>query len=148
MTQNGSLDYFSTLEIADLKSRLVNATQARTGFLPYDYQVDAAVALCRKQDVILVSGTGSGKSLAMVMPCFLSSRMRAVIFSPLNALELNQVCYMQYIVIYVLTIRIITLGSEIQGVGINSCYSQCSRACREPEPHPGASSCDSGQITY
>ena len=74
-----------------LRERLIKQTKARTGLTPRDFQLDTAVALWRNRDVVLVAGTGSGKTLPFVMPCFLSKHVVVVIVSPLNALQDDQV---------------------------------------------------------
>ena len=79
------------LSTDDLRAELTRSTQDRTGLTPRDFQLDAAVALCQGKDVAVIAGTGFGKTLIMVMPCFLSKRIKSAIASPLNWLEEDQV---------------------------------------------------------
>lgn len=85
------LDDLSTISDDDLKSALTEATKTRTGLTPRDYQLDAAISLGRRRDTIMHAGTGRGKSLIMVMLCFLIPTLISVMVSPLNALEESQV---------------------------------------------------------
>ncbi|KDQ05581.1 hypothetical protein BOTBODRAFT_149878 [Botryobasidium botryosum FD-172 SS1] len=73
-----------------LRDRLRAATLARTGLTPYEWQLDVAEALVQDKDAILIAGTGCGKTLAYVMPCFIDPKTTVIIVSPLNALEQNQ----------------------------------------------------------
>lgn len=74
-----------------LRERLAKVTQERTQLTPFEYQLEAAVATCLGWDVVMIAGTGRGKTLCMVMPCFLSDQYISVIISPLNALKEDQV---------------------------------------------------------
>lgn len=76
---------------APVRDRLRDATQLRTGFVPFESQIDVGEALFKNRDVFLIAGTGWGKTLAMVMACFLDPDIVAIIISPLNALEGDQV---------------------------------------------------------
>ncbi|KAG8704537.1 hypothetical protein FRC11_009783 [Ceratobasidium sp. 423] len=66
-------------------------TKARTNLDPFDWQLDVAVNTHLGQDVFLLVGTGSGKTLMLVMPAFLSSNLTLFPVSPLNALANAQV---------------------------------------------------------
>lgn len=74
-----------------LEQELILRTHGATGKIPYKYQVRNALALCSGRDVLCVAGTGSGKTLSFVMPCFLRSDIITWIVSPLNYIE-NQQC--------------------------------------------------------
>ncbi|KDQ16268.1 hypothetical protein BOTBODRAFT_107343 [Botryobasidium botryosum FD-172 SS1] len=62
----------------------------RTGMNAFDGQVTFAEALYNGRDVVLLAGTGWGKTLAFVMACFLNPDIVIIIVSPLNALEEDQ----------------------------------------------------------
>ncbi len=74
-----------------LREELGRKTREYTQFDPRPFQLDGAVALCQGKDVTVRAGTGFGKTLIMVMPSFLSSKIISVIISPLNAIEEDQV---------------------------------------------------------
>jgi ATP-dependent helicase YprA (DUF1998 family) len=76
-----------------LRTLAIEKTIRITGMTPRDFQVDTAVALHKRRDVVLVAGTGFGKTLAFVMPCFLWKRNVAVILAPLNALQEEQASF-------------------------------------------------------
>ncbi|KDQ20156.1 hypothetical protein BOTBODRAFT_101867 [Botryobasidium botryosum FD-172 SS1] len=61
-----------------------------TRLCPRDGQVRFAHAIYSGQDVVLLAGTGWGKTLAFVMACFLDPTIIVIIVSPLNALEEDQ----------------------------------------------------------
>ncbi|KAG8699035.1 hypothetical protein FRC08_005541 [Ceratobasidium sp. 394] len=75
---------------ADLRRRLKEETHRSTGRTPFDWQLEMAVALCKGQDVLCLSPTGSGKTLPFVMPCFVDPRTLVWIVSPLNYIEQQQ----------------------------------------------------------
>jgi superfamily II DNA helicase RecQ len=66
---------------------LILETRHRTGFIPYRYQVEFALVFDEGKDVLCVTGTGAGKSLAFVMVSFLRSDTMIWIVSPLNVIE-------------------------------------------------------------
>lgn len=108
MSENGNL----LLTDDDLRRALTDATLRRTGFAPRDFQLDAAATLCKGRDLIVNAGTGFGKTLCMVMPCFLSSSTIAFIISPLNALEEDQVSFI-FVSISITLTTVLYVGSEI-----------------------------------
>jgi ATP-dependent helicase YprA (DUF1998 family) len=84
-------DILDALSDNELRKVFITQTQAHTRLIPHDFQLDAAVALWRNQDLMVIASTGSGKTLSFVMPCFLSKCVVVVIVSPLNALQDDQV---------------------------------------------------------
>ncbi|KAG8682185.1 hypothetical protein FRC11_000152, partial [Ceratobasidium sp. 423] len=72
------------------RKALAIETKARTKLDPFDWQLDVAVNTHPRRDVFL-AGTGFGKTLALVMPAFLSSNLTIFLVSPLNALADAQV---------------------------------------------------------
>lgn len=86
-----SVNVVKILKEIDLRKRLEDATRAHTGHTPESWQTDVAVASITGRDCMLISPTGSGKTLSFVMPCFVCPDVTVIIVSPLNALEENQV---------------------------------------------------------
>jgi Rad3-related DNA helicase len=73
-----------------LREQLKEATEKATGYVPYDWQVDIAEALCTRRDALCVAGTGSGKTLAFVMACLIDPQALVWIISPLNYIQKQQ----------------------------------------------------------
>jgi hypothetical protein len=88
--EKNHLRVLDALTDPELCEELRQKTCAATGLTPREFQLRAAIALWRNRDLILHAGTGSGKSLSFVMPCFLSKTVTVVIISPLNALMDDQ----------------------------------------------------------
>ena len=65
------------------------------GRSPYDWQLDAAESLILGLDCVVVAGTGAGKTIPFMLPLFVhdSWDKLVLIISPLNALEMDQVCF-------------------------------------------------------
>ncbi|KAI0692052.1 P-loop containing nucleoside triphosphate hydrolase protein, partial [Cytidiella melzeri] len=74
------------------RSRVRHKIEARChGRVPYWYQEDVAEAFHLELDVVIVAGTGFGKTLPFVMPLLVEeSDSKVIIVSPLNALERDQ----------------------------------------------------------
>lgn len=67
-----------------------------TGYVPYGWQLVVGEALMLGLDVLLLAGTGSGKTNTFLFPLLKSLRRREKmmiwIFSPLKELQSEQVC--------------------------------------------------------
>ncbi|KAG8723916.1 hypothetical protein FRC11_002264, partial [Ceratobasidium sp. 423] len=87
-------------------------TKARTGFYPHSWQVDIAVALYEgSRDVLLIAGTGYGKTLPLVMNNFLDKKLITWIASPLNYIEMEQA-------------RVFSEDWKLKAVAVNSMTSR------------------------
>ncbi|KAF7305411.1 hypothetical protein HMN09_00793500 [Mycena chlorophos] len=75
-----------TIDVTELKRRAVEVL----GVVPFQWQLDAAVAILCGEDVILDVGTGSGKSLCFVLALLFSTTDVAITVMPLTALMLEQ----------------------------------------------------------
>jgi superfamily II DNA helicase RecQ len=74
-----------------LAQRFIEATEKATGFKPHQWQLDVACSIHEgKRDVLVLAGTGYGKTLPFVMNCFLRPEMVVWIVSPLNYIEIEQ----------------------------------------------------------
>ncbi|KAF8596328.1 hypothetical protein BDV93DRAFT_411471, partial [Ceratobasidium sp. AG-I] len=60
-----------------------------TGIVPYQYQVNVPAAIYSGRDMLCVAGTGSGKTCAFVMICFMPQDAIVWIKSPLNFIEIQ-----------------------------------------------------------
>ncbi|KAJ7061084.1 hypothetical protein C8F01DRAFT_158262 [Mycena amicta] len=79
-----------TPETVDL-SRLKKLSEDILGKTPFQWQLDAAVAILCGENLILDVGTGCGKSLCFVLPLLLDESDIAISVMPLTALMLDQV---------------------------------------------------------
>lgn len=83
--------YSSTIS----RARMTAETSRRCdGKTPQWFQTDVGEAFLLGMDVILVSGTGTGKTLAFLQPLLAdaSEMSKIIIISPLNLLEYDMVC--------------------------------------------------------
>nr|GAT52719.1 predicted protein [Mycena chlorophos] len=76
-----------TVDVSELKRRAVEVL----GVVPFQWQLDAAVAILCGEDLILDVGTGSGKSLCFVLALLFCPTDVALTVMPLTALMLDQV---------------------------------------------------------
>lgn len=60
--------------------------------VPRKWQLDVAENLLLGIDCEVIAATGAGKTLPFVLPLLVRPDMMIVILSPLDALELDQVC--------------------------------------------------------
>src|SRR5688572_28876716 len=65
---------------------------------PYPWQIDVSEAILLGLDCLVIAGTGAGKTAPFVMPLLLESKKEkmVIIISPLNELEIEQVCYLLF----------------------------------------------------
>ena len=70
-----------------------SVSEAFDGRDPFDWQTDVCEAILLGLDVILIAGTGAGKTLPFAMPLLVdqTKRKMAIVISPLNVLEHDQV---------------------------------------------------------
>ncbi|KAG8682390.1 hypothetical protein FRC08_014994 [Ceratobasidium sp. 394] len=81
-----------TLDNEALSRLLVAETEKRTMWPPDAWQVRVAVAILRRRDVLVIAGTGFGKTITFVMALFVLRKKTVVwIISPLNYIENEQV---------------------------------------------------------
>lgn len=73
-----------------MKAKLREKCEVKLPFIPRDWQLDVACDLIGEKSVILLAGTGQGKSLPFLLPGLITAKT-ALILSPLNALEDDQV---------------------------------------------------------
>jgi len=70
-----------------------SVSQAFSGRDPFDWQMDVCEAILLGLDVVLIAGTGAGKTLPFAMPLLVdqTKRKMVIVISPLNVLEHDQV---------------------------------------------------------
>ncbi|KDQ05593.1 hypothetical protein BOTBODRAFT_92294, partial [Botryobasidium botryosum FD-172 SS1] len=73
-----------------VRESLRQVTRRVTSMDPREGQLDVGEAMYLDRNVVLLAGTGWGKTLAFIMACFLDPTIVIIIISPLNALEDDQ----------------------------------------------------------
>ena len=59
--------------------------------IPREFQLEAVLALLSGRDSLIDAGTGSGKTLCMVLPALLDPKAVSLVVSPLKRLQILQV---------------------------------------------------------
>lgn len=59
--------------------------------IPREFQLEATLALLAGRDCLINAGTGSGKTLCMVLPALLDPTSVSLVISPLKRLQILQV---------------------------------------------------------
>jgi superfamily II DNA helicase RecQ len=77
------------------KSTLLLSTVTKGGKIPREFQLDALLALLAGRDCLIDAGTGSGKTLCMVLPALLDPTSVSIVISPLKRLQALQVAEFQ-----------------------------------------------------
>lgn len=72
------------------KIRMGIACRLATGLHPYSWQLDIGLKAHLGLDIMLIAGTGFGKTLAFILLCFVDPTLIVWIISPLNALANQQ----------------------------------------------------------
>ncbi|KAF7292214.1 DEAD domain-containing protein [Mycena indigotica] len=75
-----------SVDVAELK----NMAEEILGVTPFQWQLDAAVAILCGENLILDVGTGCGKSLCFILALLFDQRDIAITVMPLTALMLDQ----------------------------------------------------------
>jgi len=73
------------------RTLLSDLSEKILGKRPFSWQLDAAAALLRGEDLVLDVGTGSGKTLVFALPLLLNETDVIIVVSPLSALMIDQV---------------------------------------------------------
>jgi ATP-dependent helicase YprA (DUF1998 family) len=74
------------------RSIITQLFQARSGKIPYDWQLDVAEAILLGLDSMVIAGTGSGKTIPFMLPLLVHPEKIVIIISPLKVLQRDQVC--------------------------------------------------------
>ncbi|KAF8871288.1 P-loop containing nucleoside triphosphate hydrolase protein [Infundibulicybe gibba] len=74
-----------------LRACLLVYTITRGRIVPTDFQLEAALETARGRDSVVISGTGSGKTLCIVIPLLLFPTTITITISPLKRLQMMQV---------------------------------------------------------
>ncbi|KEP45708.1 DEAD/DEAH-box helicase [Rhizoctonia solani 123E] len=89
--RRGALERGSKEYALDYKNRLTKLwMDSPTNIKPYDWQLDAALASHLGLDVLVIAGTGFGKTWSFVLNCLDNPKLLVYIISPLNALANQQ----------------------------------------------------------
>lgn len=90
------IDYLQSLPLNDLalslRACLVVYTITLGKFIPRVFQLQATLETMRGRDSIVIAGTGSGKTMCIVIPLLLEPNCISVTISPLKRLQMMQVC--------------------------------------------------------
>ena len=80
----------------DTRTQLESNFSERSGFKPYEWQLDVAEAILLGLDCVVIAGTGSGKTIPFMLPLLLHpDKMALIIVSPLKVLQQDQVCFLR-----------------------------------------------------
>ncbi|KXN91129.1 ATP-dependent DNA helicase Q-like 4A [Leucoagaricus sp. SymC.cos] len=96
------------------RTQLITATKARLGFTPHDWQVNVAEALMLGLDVVVIAGTGCGKTAPFMMSVLLNPGARLLIISPLKALQEDQECQFLTVGLSVVAVNGDTWGPSLR----------------------------------
>jgi ATP-dependent helicase YprA (DUF1998 family) len=88
-------NFTAKLDSAELdtvyKCSLLLSTVTDGKKIPREFQLKAVLALLARRDCLINAGTGSGKTLCMVLPALLDPTMISLVISPLKRLQVLQV---------------------------------------------------------
>ena len=83
--------FLSTLNTADHLTCLL-LFRAANRKVPRQFQLESMLATMSQHDSIIIAGTGSGKTICMILPLLLDPESISIVISPLKRLQINQVC--------------------------------------------------------
>ena len=66
--------------------------------IPREFQLQAVLNLLARKDCLIDAGTGSGKTLCMVLPALLDPTAVALVVSPLKRLQVLQVSHISIVI--------------------------------------------------
>jgi ATP-dependent helicase YprA (DUF1998 family) len=84
-----SLD--DTHKTISLRSCLLVFYASKCTIVPHQYQLETMIALEDGRDILVDSGTGSGKTLCMIIPNLMHPHTTSITISPLKRLQIMQV---------------------------------------------------------
>ncbi|KIJ04989.1 hypothetical protein PAXINDRAFT_103947 [Paxillus involutus ATCC 200175] len=88
-------DYLETLtgqdKIDALRACLIICFLTSSTIVPRVFQLQASIATLNQHDTIITAGTGSGKTLCLLIPMLLRPRSMSVTILPLKRLQATQV---------------------------------------------------------
>ena len=88
-------DYIQTLNAEDkidsLRACIIVHNITSGKIVPRPVQLQASLALLHESDVLITAGTGSGKTLCLLLPMLLRPRSMSITISPLKCLQATQV---------------------------------------------------------
>ena len=88
-------DYIQTLNTEDktdaLRACLIVHSITSGKIIPRPFQLQASLALLHGSDVLIAAGTGSGKTMCLLIPMLLRPGSMSITISPLKRLQATQV---------------------------------------------------------
>ena len=81
----------TTKQVTVYKCCLLLSTVTEGKKIPREFQLNAALALLAGKDCLIDAGTGSGKTLCMILPALLDPAAISLVISPLKRLQILQV---------------------------------------------------------
>jgi ATP-dependent helicase YprA (DUF1998 family) len=88
-------EFLATLDTSErdtvYKCCLLLSTVTNGEKIPREFQLKAVLALLSGQDTLIDAGTGSGKTLCMILPALLDPTAVSLVISPLKRLQVLQV---------------------------------------------------------
>lgn len=94
-------DFLAKLDTAEqhtvYKCCLLLSTVTKGKKIPREFQLNAVLALLAGKDCLIDAGTGSGKTLCMILPALLDPTAISLVISPLKRLQVLQVkCFSKF----------------------------------------------------
>jgi Lhr-like helicase len=86
------------------------------GKVPRQFQLESTLAVMSGRDSVIIAGTGSGKTVCMMLPLLLDPGSISVVISPLKRLQMNQVRSMYFLRIQLTLHQVI----EFENIGIRA----------------------------
>lgn len=89
------VDYLATLSVQDrldaLRACLMIYALSSNTIIPRIFQLQASLTILNGRDTMITTGTGSGKTLCLLIPMLLRPQSISITISPLKRLQMTQV---------------------------------------------------------
>lgn len=88
-------DFIATLDNEEkldaIRACLIVSVLTDGSIVPRTFQLEASLAILRRHDSVIIAGTGSGKTLCLLIPILLRLESISLTISPLKRLQTTQV---------------------------------------------------------